>query len=86
MDLRKFCGPFLLYADTVRNLVIKANAYHSPEWFASQLGRIGRAYSLDEPVEMIAATISAFGKGAMIRRTKTPRQMATRIVKVPGHG
>lgn len=81
-DLNTFGGPFILYADTVRNLVVKAGAYPSPEWFKTQMGRIGAAYNLGEPVEIIAETIAIFGKAAMARRTKTPRQLALRVTKV----
>ena len=82
MNLAKFGSTYLLYRETVRDLVCKAGAYVSPEWFESQYGRIGVAYNLGEPVGMIAATISEFGRGAMARPAKTPRQLAVRVVKV----
>ena len=82
MDLSTFGGPFLLYADTVRNLTISAGGYPSPEWFKTQMPRIGAAYDLGEPVEMIAATIAIFGKAAMVRKPKTARQLAVRVVEV----
>jgi len=82
MNIRKFGSSYLLYRETVRDLVCEAGAYVSPEWFETQHDRIGAAYNLGEPVEMIADTIAAFGKGAMVRRSKTPRQLAVRTVKV----
>jgi hypothetical protein len=80
--MTKFGGTFLNYQDTVRNLVIAANAYPSADWFKTQMKRIAAAYDLGEPAEWCAETISAFGKGAMVRKTKTPRESAVRIVKV----
>jgi hypothetical protein len=81
MKMTKFGGTFLNYQDAVRNLVIAADAYPSPDWFKTQMKRIATAYDLGEPVEWCAETIAAFGKGAMVRKTKTPRDLAIRVVK-----
>jgi len=80
MNLTKFGGPYINYADTVRSLVIEAGAYPSPEWFKGQTHRIAAAYDIGEPVEMCAATIAEFGRHYRPKQ-KTPAQLAVRRVR-----
>jgi len=58
MNLSRFGGPYLSYREAVRDGLIAAGAYPSPEWFRSQWARIGRAYDMGEPVDMIVATLA----------------------------
>ena len=85
MDLNKFGSSYLLYKESVRDRVIALGGYASPEWFETQDERLTRAYNLGEPVDFIAETLAHFGRHAAIRKTKTPRQLAARVVRVePG--
>ena len=81
-NLDKFGGPYLLYKETVRDRVIALGGYASPEWFETQSDRIAGAYMLGEPVDFLAGTLAHFGKYAAIKPTKTPRQLAKRVVRV----
>jgi hypothetical protein len=81
-NLDRFGSSYLLYKETVRDRVIALGGYASPEWFETQCDRIAGAYMLGEPVDFIADTLAHFGKYAAVKPTKTPRQLATRVVKV----
>lgn len=81
-NLDRFGSTYLLYKETVRDRVIALGGYASPEWFETQNERLRRAYDLGEPVDFIADTLAHFGKYAAVKPTKTPRQLAKRIVRV----
>ena len=82
--MTKFAGTYLNYREEVRDLVIKQDGYAGPKWFETQAQRIIAAYDLGEPVEFLADTLAQFGRHAKIGPTKTPRQLAKRVVRVGG--
>lgn len=49
---------------------------------APYAARIGRAFDMGEPVWMVADEIALRLEFASIRRTKTPRELAARVVQI----
>lgn len=80
--MQKFAGPFIAYQSEIRGALVDRNAYVSVEWFQSQMPRVAKAYDLGEPVWMIADTLAFFAQGVAASRTKSPRALAQRVVRV----
>lgn len=74
-----FGGPFLAYQNSVRDGLIAAGRYVSPEWFSTQMRRVGVAYDLGEPLDLCIQTLAMFALGAT--PPKTPLAMALRVVR-----
>jgi hypothetical protein len=53
--------------------------YEAANQFAS---KIARAYDMGEPVGFVAPEIKLFCEAATVRKTKTPRASALRVVRI----
>lgn len=80
--MTSFGGTFIHYKASVADALIERKCYVSPEWFREQTSKLLFAYDLGEPVSVIADTLALFSLGA--RKPKTARQIAVRVVRVPG--